>query len=286
MEKQSSGIRFETFDIGVRRLYIWKQNGGATPAHYHECIELIHMQKGEVTLTADGTHHLHAGDTVFIPSCTVHSILASGECQYIVLQISLALLPECQKILNDKHPGAMVLHDEAFDDLPQMFAIARRMFKQLESFEGMFITEEERFQQSRMMAELIVSTVLRRCRKQGLLQEANGTPTHMDSLVIRTVDYIHTHYREKLRLSDIADALYCSEQTLSANFRSAMHMSVPQYITSLRTTMVCRLVTEQPELSLSEIAGQTGFQSMRSMLRAFRQHYNCTPSEMKRGNIP
>ena len=62
-------------------------------------------------------------------------------------------------------------------------------------------------------------------------------------------------------------------------------MSVPQYITSLRTTMVCRLLSEQPELSLSEIAGQTGFQSMRSMLRAFRQHYNCTPSEMKRGNI-
>ena len=179
----------------------------------------------------------------------------------------------------------MVLHDEAFDDLPQMFAIARRMFKQLESFEGMFRTEEERFQQSRMMAELIVSTVLRRCRKQGLLQKAKITPCRMDSLVIRAVDYIHTHYREQLRLSDIADALYYGEQTLSANFRSAMHMSVPQYITSLRTTMVCRLVTEQPGLSLSEIAEQTGFRSMRSMLRAFRQHYNCTPSEMKRGNI-
>ena len=102
MEKQDSGIRFETFDIGVQRLYIWQQKYGSTSAHYHECIELIHMLKGNITLTADATYHLSAGDTV------------------------------------------------------------------------------------------------------------------MDSLVIRAVDYIHAHYHEKLRLSDIADALYCSEQTISA----------------------------------------------------------------------
>ncbi|MBE6611988.1 MAG: helix-turn-helix domain-containing protein [Ruminococcaceae bacterium] len=281
-------VPFETFDIGVCYIRAWQQWEWMcryTPSHYHECIELIHMLDGEIVIDVGEKFRLTAGDTIFIPSYVVHEIPQVDKYHFIVLQVSLALIPECEKLMGGVNPGVMVLRGDETGDLGRMFLTIRLIDRQKGIFKDLYASEEEHNTQCCLCAESLVSTVLLECRRRGLLRESENPPPRVNSMVISAVDYINAHYREKLRLSDIADALYCSPQTLSANFRSAMHMSISQYISSLRTVKVYRLISEQPEMPLSEIAELSGFQSMRSMLRAFRAQYGCTPSDIRSRKI-
>jgi len=160
-------VRFETFDIGVKHIRIWQQWRHPTPPHYHECIELIHIIEGETPIEIGNTYVLKMGDTIFIPSYAIHSIPDIKYCTYAVLQISLALIPECQRILDRKNPGVMILRGDETGDLGRMFLTAERIYQKKGIYGKLYDSAEEHYNQCRMCAEQVVGTVLRECRRLG-----------------------------------------------------------------------------------------------------------------------
>lgn len=100
-------------------------------------------------------------------------------------------------------------------------------------------------------------------------------------LLVTAISYLEEHMQEDIRTEDVANACYCSKSTLEKLFRHVNHISVRDYLVKRRMTKAARLMLEQPDLSLLDVALLYGYSSNEAFSRAFLQTWNCWPSKFR-----
>ncbi|MBQ7926108.1 MAG: helix-turn-helix domain-containing protein [Lachnospiraceae bacterium] len=100
-------------------------------------------------------------------------------------------------------------------------------------------------------------------------------------LLARALEYMEENLSFAIRTEDVARACYCSKSTLEKLFQGINHMTVHEYMVLRRMTVGARLLRQDPEMSVLEIALQLGYGSNEAFSRAFRQVWNCNPSEFR-----
>lgn len=103
-------------------------------------------------------------------------------------------------------------------------------------------------------------------------------------LLADALKVIENNLTSDIRTSDIADACGCSKSTLEKLFRCINHMSVHDYVVRRRMVKAARMITEQPELGILEIALSFGYGSNEAFSRAFKQIWHCNPKDFRREN--
>ena len=105
----------------------------------------------------------------------------------------------------------------------------------------------------------------------------------MDNLEIleKALEYMEQHLEEEIRTEDIAANCYCSKSTLEKIFRFVNHISVRDYLIRRRMTKAARLLVECPGSGILDVALRFGYSSHEAFTRAFRQIWNCSPSEYR-----
>lgn len=93
--------------------------------------------------------------------------------------------------------------------------------------------------------------------------------------------YLEDNLTEKITTDDVAKAAYCSKSTLEKLFRCVSHISVHDYIIRRRMSKAAKLLFYHPEISILDIAVLYGYNSNEAFTRAFKQVWNCTPSEFR-----
>lgn len=100
-------------------------------------------------------------------------------------------------------------------------------------------------------------------------------------LLLTSLEYIENHLRDDIRTEDVAAACYCSKSTLEKMFRCVNRISVHDYIVRRRMMQAARLLVGSPEMHILDIALEYGYSTHESFARAFRQVWNCKPSEFR-----
>lgn len=100
-------------------------------------------------------------------------------------------------------------------------------------------------------------------------------------LLARALEYMEENLSSAIRTEDVARACYCSKSTLEKLFQGINHKTVHEYMMQRRMTVGARLLRQEPEMSVLEIALQLGYGSNEAFSRAFRQVWNCNPSEFR-----
>lgn len=95
--------------------------------------------------------------------------------------------------------------------------------------------------------------------------------------------YINTHYTEDLNLETIAASIGFSKYHFSRLFKQYTDYTFYDYLCYRRIKAAEELLV-QPDLSITEIALQSGFSSLSAFNRLFKQQKNCTPSEYRMKN--
>lgn len=95
------------------------------------------------------------------------------------------------------------------------------------------------------------------------------------------VRYIRQHYREPLSLQDLADELGLSAAYLSKYIKRRFGMGFLQYVTQVRLQYACGLLLHS-EQSMMQVALETGFGSLSSFNRVFKEAYGVTPSAWRK----
>lgn len=88
--------------------------------------------------------------------------------------------------------------------------------------------------------------------------------------------YILQHYRERLRLEQIADELHINPNYLSTIFHEQMGMTISAYIHSLRLEEAARLLVRS-DITMKEIARQLGFCDVQHFSKTFQKKYDMRP---------
>ncbi len=116
-----------------------------------------------------------------------------------------------------------------------------------------------------------IEQALARSRKMG---------TETQRLVRRAMAFIHTHYTEPLAREDIARHVSVSEDYLTRCFKQETGISPIAYLNRYRVNQA-KLLLEDSNMSMSEIAAAVGFTDNMHFSRAFRRESAMTPTEYR-----
>ena len=103
------------------------------------------------------------------------------------------------------------------------------------------------------------------------------TQVHLVHRLCVARQFMDARFLSDLSTSDVARAATISEYHLSRLFRTAFGLSVYQYLVRRRMHFA-RAQLGGTQISVTEIAGQTGYNSLSAVISAFRKTYGATPS--------
>lgn len=101
------------------------------------------------------------------------------------------------------------------------------------------------------------------------------------SLLISALTYIEENLTQDVKTDDIATACCASKSLLEKSFRYFTNFSVHDYIIRRRMMKASRLMIENSNLSLLDVAIEYGYSSHEAFTRTFFNVWNCTPSEFR-----
>ncbi len=99
----------------------------------------------------------------------------------------------------------------------------------------------------------------------------------------QAIRYIKQNLDQDLSRDTIARQLFISPDYLDRLFKNEMDVSVTRYLLEQRLAAACKLLAES-KLSVSLIAGEAGFNSVRTFNRAFKTEIGQTPAEFRKNN--
>jgi AraC-like DNA-binding protein len=114
------------------------------------------------------------------------------------------------------------------------------------------------------------------CADQLALQSGHAEP----EAISRARDYVSQHYREKFSLPGVARVVNMSATYFSEKFKQATGLNFIEFVARTRIEKARNLL-QNPNLRISEIAFEIGFQSLSQFNRTFKKVTGRSPSDYR-----
>jgi AraC-like DNA-binding protein len=92
--------------------------------------------------------------------------------------------------------------------------------------------------------------------------------------------YIQMHYREKIRIAQLADKIGISRSYLTKLMQSNYGLSPQEFLIKIRMENAAHFLNHTED-SIREIAADVGYDDPLAFSKAFRQYYDASPSEFR-----
>jgi AraC family transcriptional regulator len=102
------------------------------------------------------------------------------------------------------------------------------------------------------------------------------------AILRRVNEYMEAHLQDNLSLDQLARETHYSRGHFLRMFRAATGMTPHQYLTKCRIERAKRMLRDEDDASLIDIAACCGFSSQSHMTRLFREQTGMTPGAFKR----
>ena len=102
-----------------------------------------------------------------------------------------------------------------------------------------------------------------------------------DERLRRALDYLHQYIYEPITVDELATHADVSRRWLEYAFREVFNETPYQYLRRQRLLNAKQLLADDPKASITQIARNTGFASVKQMRIAFQQAYGMSPGEFR-----
>lgn len=109
---------------------------------------------------------------------------------------------------------------------------------------------------------------------------AKATVSSDSRRVAKAQEYISRHYKEEIRLSEIAGLVGMTPTSFSRFFKLRTGRSVSDYIIDIRLGVATRQLMDSTT-SIAEICYDCGFNNVSNFNRIFKKKKNCSPKEFR-----
>ena len=239
----------------------------AYPPHLHSEVELVVMRRGTARAYLNFKEYpLFPGDLFLAFSNQIHHYEDDGEAESLLMVFPPELCAEFAPLFPAFTPASPRM--PGLGDHPALAPILRDLVACREARPPYF--------EAMTKGYLILFTA-------ALLPLVGLTPRkgEDDSRLREMLDYCAAHYRQPLRLEDLAAALHTSRFHLSHLFGDRLQMGFPEYLNSLRVAEACERLRREGT-PIGTIAAEVGFSSLRSFNRAFQKERGVTPAQYRR----
>ncbi|WP_066221868.1 AraC family transcriptional regulator [Formosa haliotis] len=95
-------------------------------------------------------------------------------------------------------------------------------------------------------------------------------------------EFTMTHYSEEISLETISEIAVMTKNAFCKYFKKRTNKTYFQFLNELRIEQACKLILKENDLSISEIAYQSGFKNISNFNRQFKAVKHCIPSAYKK----
>ncbi len=238
------------------------------PPHFHHNMELIYILEGSVLCTATGQNTLlQKDDFAFFLSNEPHSYMTFSNSRSFVLVFAPDYIPHFVNQVKSMRASSIRFHCS----------------DPLLSYVRAELVTKKRLDTLKFKSCLygLASEYL----KQVSLYEQHTEK--FDSTISAVTNFISQNYQNSISLADMARTLSFNYSYLSRHFHNIFFCNFPELVNRYRTSHAIELLTNS-NMKISDIALDSGFQSIRAFNDCFRKQTGMTPREFrsKQSTIP
>ncbi|MEE0955474.1 MAG: AraC family transcriptional regulator [Eubacterium sp.] len=261
------------YESNDRDLEVYLQKSEHVAPHLHQSLEIVYVTEGtlEVGVGVE-LFHMEKGDLALVFPGLVHhyQVFSASKSRHLVIIASPSLTGPYQAVLDKYSPRVPVLKSEAIhEDIRYAFKVFLRDYKVPGRIEDL---------RSTVLIQAWLDIILANCLP--LLELVDKSTLGSDDIIYRTIAYVAEHFREPITLTGMAHDLGYSPFSLSRVFSGTFHRNFNKYVNEVRLTYASSLLIRTNE-SITDIAGNSGFESLRTFNRAFRDFAHMTPSQYR-----
>ena len=245
-------------------------------SHYHSAVEIIVPVRGEVIYTlVDRTYNVQADEVLIVPPNCIHGLtMHEGSARYLLL-----FEPDGIFGMRDMQLVAGMLKMPIYiTGQPELQAGLRALLMQVVTC----YETKDLLWNSMCYAYLLQMYALlgKQYMARDLPREGEGAAA-LDSDIINSARlYIDQNCMLNITLNDVAAFSGFSKYYFSRIFKQQLGVSFSEYLRYKRVSMAEDLLIHSRQ-SIQEIAAASGFGSIATFNRVFRDVKNCTPSRYR-----
>ncbi len=252
------------------------------PWHWHQPVELFYIKSGELEYnTPAGKICFPAGSGGLLNSGVIHMTrphLEKGTpIQLLHIFDPYFLVDSRDGLLARRYIKPFV---DSSTELVLFSPEIPNHKKLLDAFIASFKLDENTPE-----AEMVLRNILAEIwvKLISLLPEANSTfgDPFISSRLRMMLEFIHTHYAERITVREIASAGTSSERDCYRLFQTSLHCTPNAYVTGFRLQKACSRLRSGQE-AVTEIAMDCGFGSSSHFGKLFTARYNCSPLQYRK----
>ncbi len=263
-----------------------------TGMHAHDFTEIAYVAKG------NGTHHVGTknkyevlvGDMFVINSYESHYYTNTNNLEIYYILIGPHMLKRNLKVLRDI-PGFCeffyvepIFREET--EFSQHLHVEREFACEIENtLEKMKAELESRNCGYKIMVEsLLLQFFLTISRLYYGFSQKSLKPGEIDSkkkAVDEVIAYIEHHYKEDIKLSDLARCGCLQSEYLCRVFRKLTGLTMIEYITGIRIRRASQMLIHTTD-SITDICYEVGFNDLSYFIRTFHKTVGMSPSEFRK----
>ena len=246
-------------------------------AHFHEDFEAIYVVAGQYDFTVDGqTQTLREGDFGLVLPNQIHSCRCEEKIHIWFTDFSSDLISTFTHDMRGKKGQTFRFCGK--NTIAE--ALVHRYVSEFADY------NEEQFLYSGRIDCMYEAQALLYSIVSEFVQQVEILPDDKpsDVLISHVAKYIQEHFREDISLTAMAADLGYDRFYLSRMFNQVFHMNFRQYINSCRIAHAKQLMTETKN-SITNIAGECGYQSIRTFNHAFYALNGVSPTAFRSQNV-
>ncbi|MDO5540745.1 MAG: AraC family transcriptional regulator [Eubacteriales bacterium] len=285
MQDASEIIHYDQADIPlyIQGRVLSKYPDMKALCHWHEDIEIIYIQKGEMRYNINGKSILlQEKDCLIVNSRQLHYGYSNlhHECHFICILFHPGLLSANKKIYNDYvrpftecETIEYILYTPQISDYDHVASLVNQIYLLKGRPEDGYELE-------------IISTLYRLWKiffnlYRPVLNK-NSAPGYNDiALQKKMVAYIYEHYQNSLTLDEISASANVSRSKCCKIFKKYLQQSPIDFTNEYRLKVSCHLLANTRS-SIAQIAISCGFNHLSYFSKIFLHKYGCTPTEYRK----
>lgn len=285
-EKRTHGTAMFPLHIYTQEDSLGKYN---LSVHWHEEIELIYVEKGEILFHIDmNTIKVSAGQFIFINSEQLHGANAIDNIpsthHAIVFDLNIlgsSIYDYCQS----KYIDPILQRSIEFPQLIDGTSIVGKklileMNDIIDAYKNNYIGWELSIKAS------LLKVISYLAQGDLFIKEDAAKLTSKDykvQLVKKVLHYIYNHYQEKIYIEDLAKETNMNTQYFCRFFKSITGKTPIDYINHYRIEQAAKILQTE-NIKVMEVSLNVGFDNFSYFIKKFREIKKCSPSEYRKMN--
>ncbi len=274
LEKNFENVQLEE-DRGFDIRFVTMQHN--SPCHWHREMEILYILNGHATVNMDGERYeVNPLEAIVVDYTKAHGVLyALPQTMGICIHVSRSLLN--RYLLNQELVSFHCIRKHLTEETKEAYS---RICETLKEITLLYMNQKKTYllRNTSLMLNLLAELV-----------EYFSTPvtpvttytrlTNIERLE-QVCDYVEHHYQEEIALQDAADELGLNREYFCRFFKQNMGIPFVKYVNQVRINHIYQDLLHTED-SIQEIMERHGFFNQKLFYRMFKEHYGCTPREVR-----